>query len=990
MRRVALLLALCLLLPSVASAAVYYVDPSAGSDARSCTTAKAIATPKQTLASVLPCLTAAGDILFLRGGTYSEHLFETQFGATGTSWTLGSYITISGYSGETAILKPSGTVENIVRFQDASIHHVLIKDLVVDGSLVTLSASPGSGADIYTADTSHDLHFENVESRDAYGNCYLAAGSNHLFLNLTVHGCGRETNAAYGAGHQGFYGSAVNNSIIRGGSFYGNKCIGIRIGTSDPVHYTSDNNLVDGVLIYNNAVAAGGLEACPSLGGGILFSSVDNIAQNNIIYGNSDGVFTYTLSGNVPTRPKFYHNTITGNTQGVAFYGPAEFTTGPVNAVLQNNIIYNNTTNIIDHGTGTTQTTNQTTNPTFVDAAGHDYHLQSGSGARDAATAVSGIYVDYAKQARIRNTTPDIGAYEYNPTAVNFTPADATALTNLLAGTSSPGGNILTCGDTITLTANTTYTGNFTIRDLGCTGSTYTTITSSGSLPASGTRIGPGDQAQLGKIVTSNTAPALDFCFHANNWKLIGVEVASSKTDRVAETYNVILTGYDCDGGGVAARVSTNLPTNLIFDRVYVHGTTAGNVGKGIMLNARTASVLSSYINNIHVDYALDTNCILTYNGLGPYTIDNTYMSCAGEDFMAGGGGNPYIPNGILDGLTFTNNYLTKDCTWFANAADIGCTYAGTAWPVKNTFELKSAKNVTVDHNIIENSWVGSQDGSIVLFQAINQYGTGDTAQDGICTWCTISNVTFTNNIVRHGAIGMTLAGSPMLFNFVEGTSSQVPPITASTLTVSNNLFYDLHGAYAGGGAIDQYGGTCWAVGYSYTNVTINHNTCDQNHTGILLSNYHTVGATYTQLTNLHVTNNFFRGDPDATDNGLSPFTYGVKGDNSGSCTSAFTAYVTSGLSFLNNVIGANVSPADTCPATTDQPSATTFNATFTDRAIGHNDNAVDYSVVPSSVYKAGGAKEATDHTDVGVNTSLIPSETTTPPATPMLRIRRR
>jgi hypothetical protein len=66
---------------------------------------------------------------------------------------------------------------------------------------------------------------------------------------------------------------------------------------------------------------------------------------------------------------------------------------------------------------------------------------------------------------------------------------------------------------------------------------------------------------------------------------------------------------------------------------------------------------------------------------------------------------------------------------------------AGT-WTVKNLFELKNAKNVVVDGNLLENNWTDAQTGYAVLFTVRNQ--------DGSAPWSTVEAITFTNNIVRH------------------------------------------------------------------------------------------------------------------------------------------------------------------------------------------------------------------------------------------------
>src|SRR5882724_6327288 len=64
-------------------------------------------------------------------------------------------------------------------------------------------------------------------------------------------------------------------------------------------------------------------------------------------------------------------------------------------------------------------------------------------------------------------------------------------------------------GDTINLAAGATYTGNFRLAPN--LGPAWITIQSSalGSLPGSGTRVSPGQAGAMPKIVTPNSASAL-------------------------------------------------------------------------------------------------------------------------------------------------------------------------------------------------------------------------------------------------------------------------------------------------------------------------------------------------------------------------------------------------------------------------------------------------------------------------------------------------
>ena len=78
-------------------------------------------------------------------------------------------------------------------------------------------------------------------------------------------------------------------------------------------------------------------------------------------------------------------------------------------------------------------------------------------------------------------------------------------------------------------------------------------------------------------------------------------------------------------------------------------------------------------------------------------------------------------------------------------------TTPGTVWNVKNIFELKNARNVVVENNILENHWKEGQPGFAIVLTPRNS--------NGACTWCVVENVRFQYNLVRNIAAGVNLLG---------------------------------------------------------------------------------------------------------------------------------------------------------------------------------------------------------------------------------------
>src|ERR1043165_6370915 len=224
------------------------------------------------------------------------------------------------------------------------------------------------------------------------------------------------------------------------------------------------------------------------------------------------------------------------------------------------------------------------------------------------------------------------------PIMADFTPANsaafATAITNA------------TGGDTITLTAGTTYTGPFTLKS-GLTSTVTIRSSNQGSLPGTGKRVASGDRSNMPIIVCSNFNN--DPCFHttgtdADNWRLTGLDLRQASG--VTQDAGMIVIG------DAAHTVSANTPNNIEIDHNWLEATEA-NATRGLFLNGRNINVHDNYISGFRRE-GIESQAIMQMGGPGPVTIDNNYLSSVGEVFMSGGGAA-----GILPGdLTFTRNFL--------------------------------------------------------------------------------------------------------------------------------------------------------------------------------------------------------------------------------------------------------------------------------------------------------------------------------------------
>lgn len=341
-------------------------------------------------------------------------------------------------------------------------------------------------------------------------------------------------------------------------------------------------------------------------------------------------------------------------------------------------------------------------------------------------------------------------------------------------------------GDTIVLPAGAVFRGNFVLPNKG-TSTAYITIQSSlsSSLPA-GQRVSPSNANLMSAVVSPNGSAAISVSDYAHHYQLIGLEIRPP-----SGTYATDLVTF---GSGTTTSIAA-LPHDLILDRSYIHGDPAAGSKRGISLNCGTATIENSYISDIKSTWQ-DASAIGEWNGGGPFTIVNNYLEASGENILFGGSA-PYISGLVPSGIVVQGNYLSKPLSWRPGSS----TYAGVAWSVKNIFEIKSAKNVTVTGNVMENNWVSSQDGFGVLFTVRTESGTDPTA--------TVQNVIFEKNLVRNTAQGVNM----------EGIDSDGGGGSTSNVTIRNNVFL-INGAAWGSGT-----GTAFQILNGMTNLTIDHNT---------------------------------------------------------------------------------------------------------------------------------------------------------------------
>jgi hypothetical protein len=461
-------------------------------------------------------------------------------------------------------------------------------------------------------------------------------------------------------------------------------------------------------------------------------------------------------------------------------------------------------------------------------------------------------------------------------------------------------------GDVIALEGGATFRGPFTLpRKTGAGWIVIRSDVPDERLPAPGTRVTPAHAAAMAKVVVAAGAGgAIQAAAGAHHFRLVGLEIRPVDG---AFVYSLVELGSGSETSEAA------LPHDIVIDRCYIHGEPARGGRRGVALNGKALAVIDSYLADFK-EMGADSQAIMGWNGPGPFKIANNYLEGAGENVMFGGA-DPAIRDLVPADIEICGNHFFKPLAWRVGDPR----YAGTAWTVKNLFELKNARRVLVEGNIFEHIWLAAQAGFAVQLTVRNQSGRAP--------WSTIEDISFVRNIVRHAGSGINILG----------TDDPNPSQTMKRVLIRDNLFYDVSGARWGGhGRVFQI--LDYRVGT--TDLVIEHNTAWQDGPVIFADGKPHQGFVY-------------------RDNLTAKGDYGVMGSGSAEGTRTLHTYFPGAVFTRNVIAGAS---AAAYPAGNFFPrSADTVG--FVDHR-GSN-----YRLAVSSPYRKAG----TDGRDVGADIDALP-----------------
>jgi len=508
--------------------------------------------------------------------------------------------------------------------------------------------------------------------------------------------------------------------------------------------------------------------------------------------------------------------------------------------------------------------------------------------------------------------------------------------------------NSATCGDALELDAGATFSGNYTMPALGCTGQVLIASSQIGSLPA-GVQVQPSQAAYMPTIVTPNTESVLGFANSASGYYFAGINFTVAQG--VQGLWNLITLS-------VNATSLTQLPQNIVFDRVLVHGNDQMCV-RGFLADAVGFGLINSQVYGFYA-VGQDTQAVLAYNSPGPYLIENNYLEATGENIMFGGA-DTTIANVVPSDATIRLNFLNKQyAAWNQQPAPCGGVGQQLCYDVKNTFEVKNGQRILFDSNVLSYNWGQGQSGEFLLITPRAQcVQSGTTWGDCSTPWAVGNDITITNNLFEHG-------GSVFGADGIDGDTPAGVITQSARVLISNNLATDINAAtYLG----DGYFGSSVANTVDWT---IQHNTV----------------ANYPQ----YLLGMFF-GDPSPSTN--TGFTYidnliygplGANSDNplmayqdfpSGSNLSydVFVGDTTTGYPAAAHFWGPSV-PGNSCGYPSQTPSCASLNwalvgfVDFTGGSAGTD--LPGLALTPTSPYHNAGS----DGADIGANVPAVLADT--------------
>jgi len=329
------LLVLFLVLSQAAWATTYYVATS-GDNTRSCSTARKIGTPKQTIANALGCL-ASGDTLSIASGTYNEGVLLNS--STVPNGTPGAPTKLVATSGKWTVTGCTTDNHSIGTARD----YLEISGFIVDG---TNCNGFGVGVSIYGSNN----YFQDFEIKNTHYaglDNMVTTATNNRASNGKVHDNGSGTWAPRGQSHCVYI--AGPRFILEHVEIY--NCVN---GHGVHVYSSSGPGNTSGTIIRFNKVHE--TDSC----GIRADSGVANQVYGNVVINASQVTSCAGIIAQDSTNTLIYDNTVDSTRNGHCIWAGSASS----GVVIRNNICLRNNSNTIQNDGKATVSNNNTSSAT--------------------------------------------------------------------------------------------------------------------------------------------------------------------------------------------------------------------------------------------------------------------------------------------------------------------------------------------------------------------------------------------------------------------------------------------------------------------------------------------------------------------------------------------------------------------------------------------------------------------------------------------------
>ena len=303
--------------------------------------------------------------------------------------------------------------------------------------------------------------------------------------------------------------------------------------------------------------------------------------------------------------------------------------------------------------------------------------------------------------------------------------------------------NVARSGDELVLAAGASYVGNFTWSR--CLPG-YVVVTGPDG-PAEGVRVTPTTAAgnRYPRLISPTVGPVIFAKSGACRLRVSRLEItATAQSATTNHNEGLVRVG---DGENTLEAQ----PSWITLDRVWIHGSPTTSTKNGAVFNGRSLALIDSWIDQVRWK-GIESHCVVAWTGAGPMKLVNDHFDCASIGVLLGGAARAIAGVAASD-VEVRGNHFVKDTAYRGYVA-------------KNLFEVKDAKRVLLEGNVIEHSWFEAQSAMAINLQSLTDEKNSDVqATDITVRWNRVSQA---GQCITMSARGYNGVASPMAKVLIE------------------------------------------------------------------------------------------------------------------------------------------------------------------------------------------------------------------------------